>query len=104
MFDLLILFFWILIVVEVMLIMEVRVRYYELSEFLLLFSDMHIAKLGLLHCVTADVTHANVAVKEFFAHAFEAILELTCGAFYFLIAFGTKAFAPSAKANIFLLL
>lgn len=65
---------------------------------------MHIAKLGLLHCVTADVTHANVAVKEFFAHAFEAVLELTSGASDFLIAFGTKTFAPSAKPHIFLLL
>lgn len=60
--------------------------------------------MGLLHCVTANVPHTNVAVEEFFAHAFEAILQLTSGAFDFLIAFGTKAFAPSAKTYIFLLL
>jgi hypothetical protein len=38
---------------------------------------MNIAELGLLHCVTANVTHANVAEEEFFAHAFKAILKLT---------------------------
>ncbi len=58
----------------------------------------------MLHRVAANVPHAYVAVEEFFAHAFEAVLELTSGTFDFLIAFGTEAFAPSTKPHIFSLL
>ena len=77
----------------------------QLTKLLFLFCYMHIAKLGLLHILTAHVSHANVAVKKpILGHALETILLLASGALDFAVGFSNHPLTATAKVYILPLL